>query len=94
MTKLKFPGGFHSSPKTIFEKLGEIGIRVEKSLQHYPWLIVYDMEALLLRSDTEDQSIWKTEHRPVSVCINSVVSERIQIYQRYRNPGGNAYSMN
>ena len=75
LTKLNFPGGFHSSPKTIFEKLAEIGIPVEKSLQHYPWLIVYDMEALLLTSETKEQSIWKTEHRPVSVCINSNVPE-------------------
>ena len=75
MSKLKFPGGFHQSPKTIFGKLEEIGIPVAKSLQHYPWFIVYDMEALLLKSDTAEQSIWKTEHRPVSVCINSNVPE-------------------
>ena len=73
MTKFNFPGGFHSSPKTIFEKLGEIGIQVEKQLQHYPWLIVYDMEALLLQCQSAHQSIYKNEHRPVSVCIDSNV---------------------
>lgn len=33
------------------------------------------MEALILKSDNAEQSIWKTEHRPVSVCINSNVPE-------------------
>ncbi|MEW8545912.1 MAG: hypothetical protein AB2693_20510 [Candidatus Thiodiazotropha sp.] len=74
VTSLKFSGGFYSAPKTIFEKLSEIGIEVEKPLQHYPWMIVYDMESLLLDKSNEG-TMWKTEHRPVSVCINSNVSE-------------------
>lgn len=74
-TKLVFPGGFHSSPKTIFEKLEELGIQVEQQLRHYPWLIVYDMEALLLKQTDAAQSIWQSEHCPISVCINSNVSE-------------------
>ena len=73
MTKYNFPRGFYSSPQTIFEKLREIGIQVDKQLQHYLWLIVYDMEVLLLECKKADQSIWKTEHTPVSVCINSNV---------------------
>ena len=73
MTKYNFPGGFYSSPKTIFGKLCEIGIQVDKQLQPYLRLIVYDMEALLLECKNADQSIWKTEHHPVSVCINSNV---------------------
>lgn len=73
MTKYNFPGGFYSSPKTIFENLGKIGIQVDKQLQHYLWLIVNDMEALLSECKNADQSIWKTEHRPISVCSNSNV---------------------
>ena len=73
LSTLKFPGGYYAPPKTIFEKLSEIGITVEKSLQHYPWMIVYDMEAMLLKQN-EDQSIWSHEHRPISVCLTSNVS--------------------
>ena len=71
-SKLKFPGGFYSSPKNIFEKLSEIGIKVDQSLQIYPWIIVYDMEALLLNNKSKN-SMWKTEHRPISVCLASNV---------------------
>ena len=73
-SSLKFPGGFYSSPKTIFEKLTELGIQVDQSLQNYPWVITYDMEALLHNSDFQN-SMWKTEHQPISVCLTSNVPE-------------------
>ena len=75
LSALKFPGGYCSPPKTIFEKLSEIGITVDKSLQHYPWTIVYDMEAILLDQNDESHSIWTNEHQPISVALASNVPE-------------------
>ena len=72
---LKLPGGYYSPPKTIFEKISEIGITVDKSLQHYPWTIVYDMEAILLDQNDESHSIWTNEHQPISVALASNVPE-------------------
>ena len=63
MTTLKFPGGFYSPPKTIFEKLSEIGITVDKALQHYPWMVVYDMEAIFSQIEMAMRSFDKLERK-------------------------------
>jgi hypothetical protein len=39
-------GGFHSNPKTIFDKLEEQGIHVQDRV--YPWFVVYNFEAMLV----------------------------------------------
>ena len=55
---LKFPGGYFTPSKTIFEKLNEIGISVETQLQNYPWMLTWDMEAMLTEIGDEE-SRWK-----------------------------------
>ena len=69
---LKFPGGYFSPTKTIFEKLNEIGISVDPSLQYYPWLLTWDMEAILVKPQGEGE-MWKAKHRPICVCMTSNV---------------------
>ena len=61
--------------KPYLKKISEIGITVDKSLQHYPWTIVYDMEAILLDQNDESHSIWTNEHQPISVALASNVPE-------------------
>jgi hypothetical protein len=45
-TKMQFPGGFYSAPKTVFDKLEEHGIEVVERI--FPWFLVYDFEAYLM----------------------------------------------
>ena len=48
-------------------------ICVENRLQYYPWLLTWDMEALLVNLEDEN-SMWKAKYSPISVCITSNVS--------------------
>jgi hypothetical protein len=73
-TKLRFPGGYFEQPKSIFNKLKDIGINVQSSLQNYPWFVTFDMEAMLQHTETRQTSehLQKTTlHHPVSVSICS-----------------------
>lgn len=72
--KLKFPGEYFSPMKTTFEKLNEIGITVDPSLQYHPWLLTMDMEAILVKAEGEVE-IWKAKHRPICVCMTSKVTD-------------------
>jgi len=49
-TKYRFPGGFYSTPKTIFDKLEQHGIVVPEEDRLFEWFLVYDFEAILQKS--------------------------------------------
>ena len=74
-TKFVFPGGFYEQPKTIFEKLDNIGIKVPNEDRYYPWFAVFDCESVLkkLENDKTEKVEWTHEHVPVSVSICSNV---------------------
>ena len=72
-TKIKFPGGYYSLPKTMFEKLDEYGISVNRNDRHYPWFITYDFESLLVKDKEISHLKWHTTHKPVSVSVCSNV---------------------
>ena len=46
-TTYQFPGGFHKSALTIFEKLESLGIHTSKESGYYKLFAVWDMEAML-----------------------------------------------
>ena len=66
-----FPGGFYEQPKTIFEKLDNIGIKVPNEDRYYPWFTVFDCKRVLkkLENDKTEKVEWTHEHVPVSVSI-------------------------
>ena len=72
-TKHKFPGGFYSSLKTIFDKLEEHGMVVPITERIFPLFLVFDFEAMLssLHDQTSDKLAWTAEHTPISVSICS-----------------------
>ena len=74
-TKHRFPGGFYSSPKTIFDKLEEYGIVVPAEERIFPWFLVFDFEAMLTpaQESKSDKLTWTAEHVPISVSICSNV---------------------
>jgi hypothetical protein len=70
-TVYNFKGGFHSNPKTIFDKLEEQGIHVQDRV--YPWFVVYDFEAMLvpIKESNSAKLTWTQRHEPISVSVYS-----------------------
>ena len=75
LTEHRFPGGFYTTPKTIFDKLEENGIHIPKQKRLFPWFIVYDFEAMLIpiQGEGSDKLAWTAKHVPISVSISSNV---------------------
>jgi hypothetical protein len=75
-TKFVFPGGFYSSNKTVFEELEELNVHVDQTQRTYPWFIVFDFEAMLLKTDTpaSKKQQWINQHVPISVSVCSNVA--------------------
>ena len=55
-TKRRFPGGFYSSPRTIFDRLEQYSIVIPESQRFYEWFLVYDLESMLVPLNTQDTS--------------------------------------
>ena len=74
-TEYVFPGGFHKHQETIFDKLESLTIYVPECDIYYPTFIVWDMEAILMKTSTSctDQMNFLSKHIPVSVSISSNV---------------------
>ena len=70
-TKYRFPGGFYSTPKTIFDKLEQHGIVVPEEDRLFEWFVVYEFEAILQKSiePFSDKLKWTHQHLPISVSI-------------------------
>ena len=71
-----FPGGFHKSDQTIFEKLEYLNIFVPLNLRYYLNFSVWDMEAMLLKLDQNvtDKLHWISKHEPISVSFASNIN--------------------
>ena len=51
-TKYSFTGGFHGNGESIFGKLESLTIHVPGSERYYPSFVVWDMEAVLMKTNT------------------------------------------
>ena len=73
--KYVFPGGFHKHQETIFDKLESLTIYVPDSDTYYPSFIVWDMEAVLMKTNASctDQMNFLSKHISVSVSVSSNV---------------------
>ena len=71
-TKYIFPGGFHRNGETIFDKLESSTIHVPESERYYVTYAVWDMEAILMKTNTPstDQMHFLSRYVNVSVCSN------------------------
>ena len=72
-TKYVFPGGFHKTDQTIFEKLEYLDIFVPSNERYYHNFSVWDMEAVLLKleQNVTDKLHWISRHEPISLTIAS-----------------------
>lgn len=80
-TKRQFPGGFYSTPNTIFDKLEQYGITVNPSDRLYEWFLVYDFESMLVPTDAGQNSAslqYTEQHVPVSVSVCSNVEDHTE----------------
>ena len=71
-----FPGGFHKSPLTIFEKLESLGIHTSEESRYYKLFAVWDMEAMLQKTNhsTTTKLNWISKHVPISVSVASNIT--------------------
>ena len=85
-TKYSFPGGFYCNSATLFDKLKSLNIQVPLDCQFYNKFIVWDMEAILMKSNItkSDKLTWTSQHHPVSVSIASNI-ENFQESERFVN---------
>ena len=75
-TKYSFPGGFYSNSTTLFDKLKSLNIYVPLECQFYNTFIVWDMEAILPKSNI-NKLTWISQHHPINVSIAS----NVEIFQ-------------
>ena len=69
-TKYVFPGGFHRNAETIFDKLDSLTINVPESERCYATFIVWDMEAILMKTNTPSTDQMHFLSRDVSVSVS------------------------
>ena len=76
-TRLKYPGGFYSSNKNVFEQLTDLGIDVAESDRYHKDFCVYDFESMLVPDNQSagSQTTILSKHRPVSVSVCSTISQ-------------------
>ena len=74
--RYKYPGGFYSSKKNVFEQLMDIGINVAESDRYHNDFCVYDFESMLIPDNQLAGSQTKTlsKHHPISVSVCSTLS--------------------
>ena len=71
----KFPGGVYRPAPSLFEQLEEQGIVVPDHLKYFPYWVMYDIEAMLVPQQDQnntDKLEWTGKHIPasVSICLN------------------------
>ena len=54
--KYIFPGGFHGNQDTIFDKSESLTVYVTESERYYPSFAVWDMEAVLMKTNTNKKN--------------------------------------
>ena len=75
LTKKVYPSGAYEPPKTLFDKLDQIGIHVDASRRHYPYFAVFDCETYMDKTAVPKNTPtieWNCQHKlaSVSVCTN------------------------
>ena len=74
--RMKYPGGFYSSKKNVFEQLMEFGINVAEQDRYYKDFAVYDCESMLIPDNKPagPQTTILSKHHPISVSVCSTLS--------------------
>ena len=75
--RLKYPGGFYSSKKNVFEQLVDLGIYVAESDRYHKDFCVYDFESMLVPQNQPACPLTTilSKHVPISVSVCSTISQ-------------------
>ena len=75
--RYKYPGGFYSSKKNVFEQLMDLGIDVAESDRYHKDFCVYDFESMLAPQNQPagPQTTILSKHVPISVSVCSTISQ-------------------
>ena len=75
--RLKYPGGFYSSKKNVFEQLADLGIDVAESDRYHKDFCVYDFESMLVPQNQPAGPLTTilSKHVPISVSVCSTISQ-------------------
>ena len=75
--RLKYPGGFYSSKKNVFEQLVDLGIDVAESDRYHKDFCVYDFESMLVPQNQPAGPLTTilSKHVPISVSVCSTISQ-------------------
>ena len=74
--KRVYKGGVYHPPPSVFERLDDEGIVVEKTLRYYPYRATFDFECYFDRDNVPadtDHVQWVARHVPLSVSVASNV---------------------
>ena len=72
----KYKGGVYHPPPSVFERLDDEGIVVEKMLRYYPYRATFDFESYFDRNNVPADTNtlqWSARHVPLSVSVASNV---------------------
>ena len=74
--RYKYPGGFYSSNKNVFEQLMDIGINVAESDRYHKDFCVYDFESMLVPNNQSagSQTTILSKHHAISISVCSTLS--------------------
>ena len=74
---MKYPGGFYSSKKNVFEQLVDLGIDVAESDRYHKDFCVYDFESMLVPQNQPAGPLTTilSKHVPISVSVCSTISQ-------------------
>ena len=71
-----YPGGVYRNPKTVFEKLQDMGIHIDLNDRFYPYTTVYDFECYFDGQGLPNNTNllhFQARHKPFSVSVASIV---------------------
>ena len=77
-TRFKYPGGYYSLGKNVFQLLEELNIYVSKEKRYCEHFAVYNMESKLVTSNQEvgEKTTILSQHYPISASICSTVEKK------------------
>ena len=74
----RYPEGVYRNPKTVFEKLQNIGIYIDSKIRFYPYTTVYDFECFFDGQDLPDDTDllhFQARHEAFSVNVQALCSD-------------------
>ena len=92
---MKYPGGFYSSKKNVFEQLIDLDIDVAEPDRYHRDFCVYDFESMLVPHNKPacPQTTVLSKHFPISISVCSTISQSPECHVSERSENLVAFMM-